>query len=138
MRNLQASGWLCSCPRNSENLATAFSPPGSLLTKHRSRLPVLDVIKGVGFCSSMHRIQQCSSDMSKLQCGHNWVPIDGTTGTGKCKLLPTSHSMSCPMSSTAAKTGSASCPLQSRHRHTEARTGLSDGTLLQCTGSDTS
>ena len=52
MRNLQASGWLCSCPRNSENLATAFSPPGSLLTKHRSRLPVLDVMRGVGFCST--------------------------------------------------------------------------------------
>ena len=52
MRNLQASGWLCSCPRNSENLATAFSPPGSLLTKQRSRLPVFDVMRGVGFCSS--------------------------------------------------------------------------------------
>ena len=52
MRNLQDSGVLCSPPMNSENLATAFSPPGSLRTKHRSRLPVFDVMSGVGFCSS--------------------------------------------------------------------------------------
>ena len=67
MRNLQASGWLCSCPRNSENLATAFSPPGSLLTKHRSRLPVLEVMSGVGFCSSTHHIR----NLPRTRQGYN-------------------------------------------------------------------
>lgn len=54
MRNLQLSGWLCSCPRKSWNLATALSPPGSLRTKQRSRLPVFAVMSGVGFCNTTH------------------------------------------------------------------------------------
>ena len=54
MRNLQLSGWLCSCPRKSWNLATALSPPGSRRTKQRSRLPVFAVISGVGFCNTTH------------------------------------------------------------------------------------
>ena len=54
MRNLQLSGWLCSCPRKSWNLATALSPPGSLRTKQRNRLPVFAVMSGVGFCNALH------------------------------------------------------------------------------------